>query len=403
MAMGGCAVARGSKKELVAYTQPVKEEDAVWMRGELIGLMDSATGQISVTAEEIAGSTQDAQNRQMALMWRLRVVPALHTLGQNPDPRQGLVVAWILVVKQRMFFEYRLKTKPGDKDVALMLETSRNIETEAEEAFARHMTPERFDKVKVGIAKLARERVISDVTGGLRSDARDLDPQDTPDDVAAVLLWPLSPLTGIQGVTDTASAVNRLNTSVVRLGLLLEDMPKQARWQADYLLLETQTGKSARELRAAAQEAKEYAERVAKAAEQGLVELEKTRAMISREREVVLKQLGEERTAATRDANEAITRALKEVDSIRAAAFKEFDSQRIKTLETLEQTTGKALDRVGRERELAVRDVEGVIDRAFWRGVMLVVIVFVGALIVVWYARRPIKGALPRESHSGGG
>ncbi len=399
LAIAGCQVDASDSENPFALNKPAKGIDVVNMRGDLISFTDFATSEISTTATQIATNTNNARYRQLALAWRLRMATAFHTISINPDPRQGLVISWILATKQRIYFESRLAGDPSDPEVAQMVETAKTVEDFIARIIQKYLKPEVFPKAEQQIAVLAKEKPLTGLTGGNRFDQPNLNPAQAPDAVAQVLLLPLAPLTGMQGVTDTATAVNRLNNSVATLGLLVDDLPLQARWQAQYLILDLQTSDIAKSLGAMVAQAIIKAERLTTVAEQANKTLEKLPEILAAEhkfitdtldaqRARIFEDVAKERLEATKSVQETVAGLQKQADAIKTDAAALAEKLQTQTAAVISAERQKVIQDVDAQRQLITQDARATVDHIFYRAIIFAIILFLAAFALIWYARR---------------
>jgi hypothetical protein len=411
LAVAGCHSQTSEHEIPFAQDKPAKGVDVVSMRGDLISFTDFATSEISTTAAQIATSTTNPRYRQNALVWRLRMAAALHTISLNPDPRQGLVISWILANKQTLFFKSKFGGDPNDPEVAQMLETAVVVEDRIARIVEKYLPPDTFPKAQQQIATLAKEKPLTSLTGGNRFDQPDLNPAQAPDAVAQVLLLPLAPLTGMQGVTDTATAVNRLNNTVSTLGLLIDDLPLQARWQAQYMVLELQTSDVAKSLSAMFQEATIKAERLTTVAEQANKTLEKLPETLAAEhkfindtldaqRNKMFEDIKKERLEATRSLELIVAGLQKQADAIKSDALAAADRIQAQTVAALAAERKKTLDDIDAQRQLIAQDARATIDHIFYRALIFAFVLFLASLILIWFAKRkPKSDPFPPPAH----
>ncbi len=397
LAITGCQAEQSQDSNLFSTHTPIKGIDAVSMRGDVISFTDYATAEISNTATQIASTTENQRYRQLALAWRLRMATAFHTIAAKQDPRQGLVMSWMLATKQMLYFDEKLAGDPNDAEVAQMVETARAVEENINRIIQKYLPPEVFEKAQRQMIVLAKEKPLSTLTGGKRFDQEELNAAQAPDGVAQILLLPLAPLTGMQGVTDTATAVNRLNNSVATLGLLLDDLPLQARWQAQYMVLDLQTSEVAKSLSAMLTQATVKAERLTTVAEQANKTLDKLPEILDAEHKFINQTLDAQRVKIFEDIKkeriETLAALQKQADAFRTDATSLVDNIQSSALSALTSERRRTMADIDAQRVKISKDTTAAIDHIFYRAMQFTGVLFVAAAILIWFAKRKPKPA----------
>jgi hypothetical protein len=188
-------------------------------------------------------------------------------------------------------------------------------------------------------------------------------------------------------ITESVSVLKDL------LIMYAENLPNQARWQVELLLIDLK-------LTAASAELKE-----------GLSNVADLTSRLSDISQDLPEKLEAQKAALMEDLHREWALALKDVDSMRIDTLEHITGERTAITETLDEELNLLLGQITAEREAAIRDIEAVslriseemaqkgteaaehlLMRAFWLGVALAVIVFVlvmlGAMVL---RRKPIS------------
>jgi DNA anti-recombination protein RmuC len=138
-----------------------------------------------------------------------------------------------------------------------------------------------------------------------------------------------------------------------RLSYLSDNLPRQARWQAEYLMENTVSGQKLEETLNNVNTLVKSVDRMARVVEQSpeLIEKERTAvfAEIREERKAVLKSINEQRIETIQEVNKEITEVIKAIHEERIATVKDLRNERIETLEFISKR------------------MEGLVESLFWR------------------------------------
>ena len=122
-----------------------------------------------------------------------------------------------------------------------------------------------------------------------------------------------------------------------RLSYLSDNLPRQARWQAEYLMETAVSGQKLEETLNNVNTLIKSVDRMARVVEQSpeLIEKERTAvfAEIREERKAVLKSINEQRMETIQEVNKEIIEVIKALHEERVATVKDLRNERIETLE----------------------------------------------------------------------
>jgi hypothetical protein len=185
-------------------------------------LTNRLAGQIELAANEIIETAEDPNVRSAALKWKASVVPALQRASFQPDPLVAWADLWLFVIQLEdlMQTEYGRKTA-GDLRMSVV-ETLKDMEDEILE-FAREKggAPIESGMYDLVHSHAAEHPIEASIT--------------TRPTIAAAVTDRLR--TGNVGAFSAmGSLVEGFADLSDRLSIYAEQLPKQARWQAEILL-----------------------------------------------------------------------------------------------------------------------------------------------------------------------
>ena len=177
---------------------------------------------VASCAMDIVEHSQDAEIQRRALVWRMYASPQARSAAFDQDPLAGLLQLWGLAAQQRLYFtEGDGKGAFGDLQ-ACVVETSIQLEQEAEELAAKVMPNENVDFLKQRVAEWVAAHPIEGrlfVRPTAQADLASLVHAEGPG--------------GLQAVGSIDETFRDLND---RITILSVQMPLEARWQAEYLI-----------------------------------------------------------------------------------------------------------------------------------------------------------------------
>jgi hypothetical protein len=395
----------------------LQQVDGERIRLDLYQFADEASAEITGTATAIAREVPDRRTRELMLSWRIRSASSLNAVVLDPDPRRALVNTWMLIVQHRQFV-----TTGGGRELLSDEEHRRQsrdvvlrLEQRLEDVIRTYIPEDTFKEAEAEIERLAETTPIVVRSGSARLTLGSIAQAPKDGGIGEILALPLAPLTGLQGVSSTAQAIDRIAVVLSVITEIIEDIPPRVRWQTEALLLELEAGRSMEELRRTIARADEHILRTDERVEQLVddvgraIDLAETLpSELDRQREATLASFAEEReqlvaavdqqrghiSELAQTEREAITAT---VDRLHREVNESLTDQREAILDGIDQQRGAVLSAIAAEREIIVRDAESVsmavIDHAFQRLLILLGLLFVAGLILVVVARVRLRRA----------
>jgi len=384
---------------------------------------DSVAHSSDRVAKEIA--TRDAQVE--ALKWKLEQATAAYVDATGPNPLWNTLDLVGLATVSRMVIEDARSRELFGGSLNALLETHRSLEATAWNLADQFLEPSEHKELADLFAEWRKqnpnERNVSGVH--FREFAVALGKAATPGTVKATSIFSLLYLDPFSGLDPTTVAIEQSRELAARTVAYAERMPTLLRWQAELLAFQIARQPDPQELFADIDRVSHSLESVAKTAE-GLP------AFIHSEREAAIDQVfagvttQREALLADLDAREGKLRALmgetrqtldagaKMSDSLKGTigaldafvhyvspppdpnapakpAGKPFDpldygkaasevGGMARDLSVLLASVDKTAPQLGVLGSRTAEDLKGVVDRAFWKGIVLVVLLLVGSV-----------------------
>ncbi len=185
-------------------------------------LTNRLAGQIELSANEIIETAEDPEVRRAALNWKASAVPALQRASFQPDPLVAWADLWLFVVQMKdlMQTEYGRETA-GDLRMSVV-ETLKDMEDEILE----FVIDKGGDPVETGMYDLIHSYAAEHPIEASIS---------TRPTVAAAVIEQMRS-ENLSAFSTIGSLVEGFADLSDRLSIYAEQLPKQARWQAEILL-----------------------------------------------------------------------------------------------------------------------------------------------------------------------
>ena len=217
MLVAGCAT-RSKPAPLMEETkqaQVTRKE----INYQLFDFVARYSRRIEFASDQIAGSTSNPEVQRQSLLWKLGAVPAAFLAIVHQDPAAVLIDLWALCAQQTAYFTTGAgKHLFGDQQVVAVT-TARQLETEAAAMATDLLRPESVVAAREGIARWSAEHPLENDLFA-RTSIISMMARIFPD--------------GTSGLSHT---LNSMQAEVAdlkgRLTLQMDQLPRQARWQAE--------------------------------------------------------------------------------------------------------------------------------------------------------------------------
>ena len=381
----GCSAATAGKND---ESFPINPEGSQITKAELrIRVRSLAlpfSGIIEEAADSVIAESSDPEVRKLALLWKINGIPSMQSALFQPTPLAALLDAWALAIQTRNSVESGLNsgTLP-DHIKAIALQAINQMEIELT-AIARLLGPtEAVDELQHDVESWAAANPIG------RSQAT-----RTPTSGELARLTADNKV----GIRRTVAAANEsMGDLATRMDVYTAFLPKQARWQAEYLMAQIVSGQDVGSV------LREFVE-LSNAIEKMTETINTAPALLATERAAVLTALQEERIAAIDAINAQMHEAFEFVTQERIEAFsthlkdervaiiEAIVTERTVALEALREERVAALEQVGvMTEEVVAESLTDLVDHFFIRLAQLgiVLLIVVGLAYLVLRRRQP--------------
>ncbi len=320
-------------------------------------------------ADEIMALKPSSEVRRSALLWKIHAIPASFRSASIEDPMAAVIDSWILSKQIVHFFESGAGKDLFEENQDIALEAVRIIEREiyliASSAGAKE---EGLLKVDQWAESQAMDYPLENLYFGRRSFLESF--SRFMDKSGAGAFKP------IVQITESVSIFKDL------LIMYAENLPNQARWQAELLLIDLKLNTVSDELK------------------EGLSNMADFTSQLSDISQDLPENLEAQKAVLMDDLHREWALALKDVDTMRIDTLEHITGERIAITETLDEELNLLLGQITAEREAAMRDIVAVslriseeiakkgtettdrlLMKAFWLEVVFAVFVFVLVLV----------------------
>jgi hypothetical protein len=346
------------------------EELRIRMRSMVSGF----SGIVEESGAAALAAVDDPAERLVALRWMMTGLPAFQAALFRPDPLEALIEAWVLV------HQVRNSISSGPASVHSPLLTDPVLEG--------------LDRMEVELLAVARLLGSDEGVEKLRSDTAAWAADHPLQGTLATRSPTTSELAAItansrSGLRRTVAGLNEtIDDMATRIDVYTAYLPKQARWQAEYLLHQTLGGA---DLGILVGEVGGLVGSVGSIAEN----VDQLPELLSAERQAVLDAVTGERIAALEAVHQELLGLYGFIDDERKLIFDDnVTAQRIAVMDGVAVEREAILEAVREERVAIMTDVEGiargvvedslmdVVDHVFLRLTQAFLVLGVGAAIL---------------------
>ena len=338
------------------------------------------SGRTVAAADEIMALKPTSEVRRNALLWKIHAIPASFRSASIEDPMAAVIDSWILSKQILHFFENGTGKDLFGENQDIALEAVRIIEREISLiALSAGANREILQKVDEWAESQAVEYPLENLYFTRRSFLQPFNRFMAKNGAGA--------FKPIVQITESVSVLRDL------LIMYAENLPNQARWQVELLLIDLKLEAASAELRESLANVTDFTSQLSDIS-QGLPD-----------------KLEAEKTALMEDLHREWALAIKDVDSMRIDTLEHITGERTAVTETLDAKLDMLLEQLSAEREAAIRDIEAVslriseeitqkgteaaehlLMKAFWLGTAFALIVFVLVVLGAFVLRRRPSG-----------
>jgi hypothetical protein len=266
---GGCRSVPGVSR--VQRALGLESRDAMGftqtdLRLELAAYAASFDSRIVAAAEEIASASSDVEIQRRALLWKVRMIPAVNEAAFVPDTLRAYVAVATLAEAMRQYLVEGAGRDLYGPQQPIAVGALDEVSRDAGQIGALFLTSAQQADLRAQVEALARANPIRGVwvfeTANAVVEASE--PGGPFDWVVGV---PLSPFRALEGVDAGAQAVRELNVTAWRFNQILAAMPRVLRWNIELLSYELEQRPGVESARASFAELARSSDVLARAAE----------------------------------------------------------------------------------------------------------------------------------------
>jgi hypothetical protein len=366
---------------------------AAQLRLQLDDLAGVFTGTIEQAADRVIAESADRQVERHALLWKINAIPMAYRALFQPDPAVALIDTWAFSLQMVVYFEKGHGRDDFDQWHAIALEASRQLETALKEAARRTRTDQNVQPIEAKILIWVEDHPIQ------------------PDFIYRDTAIPVLSSQSGQRQLGAVQTVGKLALSVedisFRLFLHMDLLTKQARWQAEYVMADTDKD-------AGIQSALRSLDDMVAAVNRITPLVESAPDLIAGEKESVLGALRQERVATLASIEQQRLDTLAYLTRERMAAIDDLKSLQRAITDMLQSEREVVLTSIDSQRKALFFDMESagnrivdnalqqsrqMIDHFFIRALQLLtgVLMLGGVVAVVIFISKKVKGGANHE------
>lgn len=328
------------------------------------------TATVQSAADAIIAKERDRDVREAAIRWKINAISGMQSAVFHADPLAGFGNAWGLTIQMADFFETGAgKSLFGDSQAI----ARREAHWLEEEIFALATligNPTAASNIRRELKEWARENPLLNINFGSRSFMTD---------AAAVTASEL----GAAGLNAVGRIEETARDMTDRLSIYADQLPKETRWHAELVVLQSRT-----------EFIDEMLDDIA-SVDASIQKLERffdeSPDLIASERQVILAELRRELGAALESIDRQRIQTLDALSKERALILEALVTDLERAFATIQQERIQAITELDVLTQQAVHDTfqgtRAIVDLVFWRMLQLILII-VAIITLAWIIRR---------------
>lgn len=404
LAVAGCANVTQRVPGLAMVTGRSQEATASELRSALVEWSGSFASLVTAASDRIRAQSKDRDIRRHTLLWQLRMIPLARGAAFRPDAQEAYVAALALASAQHAYLtegEGRALFGPEQEIAA---GAAHQLEQDVLALGRVFLSDRQIERLQGEVDALVDKHPIR---GAFAADAlvQGFSDPSVRGTFSWVLDLPMVPFRALSGVSDTAQAVHDFNQTAREFTETVDELPHLTRWEIELLLYDAEELESVQRALAAAESFALGAERISSAAEtlpqevgaEMAARLEEARATIAELDAALVRAeavAGPLERVADRvgDASAQWTTLLTEMRADEGQGDgRPFDVREYES--AADRIAGATREIRGLVTELNALDAsraEALVDRAAWRGALLIGVFFAALAayrLLVWRLR----------------
>jgi hypothetical protein len=245
---------------------PMVENPAA-LRSEVIRLLDHASADFIGASADVAASTTDRKVREATILWKVRTATGIQLIINEQDPRHLFLLTWLAFVTARRNWESSERAGRFPEQQKTILDLVTSYEKQAVEIGKRHFGEAKIEAAAPQVEAMSAESYpITDLISDLTA-VKAGEPARFQNALTSIAQVSLSPVKGLQGVSDTPMAIRGFTSVASNFSNVVRLLPQLARWEAELLLLEVDSLDSVVDVRKSLETFSKSAEALSKRAD----------------------------------------------------------------------------------------------------------------------------------------
>jgi len=229
----GCSLLGGrADREAAALDESARNA----LRDDLRSTANQIEAVLEESGSRLRGQKLTRAQRESAALGKPRIAAAFREEFGRADETTALLGAWGLSMRMAHYLatgEGKTLYGAGQPEA---LRAAREIESALDGIAARHLDPAKIASTRSTLETTARANPMKGVyeIPAITESAAELIPMEV---LSTLTRIPFLPFRAVRGITDTATSVRDFNRTAERFSDIVEDLPRETRWQSELLLL----------------------------------------------------------------------------------------------------------------------------------------------------------------------
>jgi hypothetical protein len=363
------------------------------LSGELDAYAARFAALVNNTADDIRDATRDRVIRRRSLVWKLQMPPLLEEVAYGDSPLFAYAATMLVAIAQQRYL-----TKGDGRDLfgphqQLAVDAANQLVDDILGVGDRFLSKKEIEEVHARMSEFAEKYPIQGRDFSVQRIPRAIVAKEASQSIGWLLTLPLAPFTALQGVDTGAAAIRDFNRTAKEFTEVVKRMPERVRGQLELFTYDLEDRETVQRTVEALDRTASSAERASTAVAQLPEDLRRTLdesqarldavGRVVEQMQAVATPLAE--TATQLQQGSAAWLAIlgpKETTPNPNPNARPFD---VRDWQNAAESIGTAAAQLrGLATDLQnasnANALNAAIDRAFWRGVALVVVFFVGLL-----------------------
>ena len=354
---------------------------AAQLQIQVRSLASRFSGLMEEAGTEVLEQTDDPAQRRRALLWLTNGIPAMQSALFAPDPLAALLDGWFLVAQMHFYFEDHVgkDVPPEFADIAVRALDA--MEADIKNIVTRAGSETSYEEGRRLVYGAARRHTVSESFVSRQG--------------SAIMLSEFTARAATGALKSVGALTETMDDVIARFDVYAEYLPKQARWQAQLMMIE-----EGLDTVAPAIGNLEYLEMVADEVERLSPLVEALPDLVAEERVAVLETLDAELSRILSFVDQQrMTLMHEDVRAEREAVLAALREERIAVLQAVADERSIVLEAVHEERVVTFKDLDDLMDKAFTReinklfirGLILIAIILGGFAAITFLGVRALN------------